>query len=61
MSYWVIGGEYENTSFEKIKEGENLQRFGPFPNYDDAKKEWDKLSWSHVDNCNVRFIILPHK
>mgnify|MGYP001250873424 FL=1 len=61
MSYWVIGGVYENTSFDKIKEGESLEKFGPFSSYEDAKKEWDRISWENVDNCNVRFIILPHK
>ena len=61
MSSCVIVGEYENTSFDKIKEGENLQKLGPFSSYEDAKKEWDRISWSHVDNCNVRYIILPHK
>ena len=25
------------------------------------RKEWDKVSWEKVDNCNVRYIILPHK
>ena len=61
MSYWVIGGEYEDTSFKNIKSGEKLTKLGPFETYDLAKKEWDKISWEKVDNCNVRYIILPHK
>ena len=61
MSYWIVGGEYEDTSFKKIKHDEELKKLGPFETYDLAKKEWDKISWEKVDNCNVRYIILPHK
>ena len=61
MSYWVIGGTYENTKFEKLKHGENLKKFGPFNSYTEAKKKWDKLSWENVDNCFVRFVIRPQK
>ena len=25
MSYWVVGGEYEDTSFKRLKNGENLK------------------------------------
>ena len=61
MSYWIVGGEYEDTSFKNIKSGEELKKLGPFKTYDLAKKEWDKISWEKVDNCCVRYIILPHK
>ena len=61
MSYWVIGGTYKNTKFEKLKDGENLKKFGPFNSYIEAKKKWDKLSWENVDNCFVRFVIRPQK
>ena len=45
MSYWVIGGVYENTSFDKIKEGESLEKFGPFSSYEDAKKDYRRANW----------------
>ena len=61
MSYWVVGGEYEDTTFKNIKSGKELQKLGPFETYDLAKKEWDKISWEKVDICNERYIILPHK
>lgn len=61
MSYWVIGGEYKDTSFNEMKDGKELEKRGPFESYDEAKKEWDKISWEKVDFCNVRYIILPHK
>ena len=61
MSYWVVGGIYKDTSFKELKKGHDLERYGPFNNYNEAKKEWDKISWLNVDNCNARYIILPHK
>ena len=41
MSYWVVGGNYENTKFEKIKKGHKAEKYGPFNSYEEAKKEWD--------------------
>ena len=61
MSYWVIGGTYKDTKFQEIEVGHKLQKYCPFNSYEDAKKKWDKISWQNVDNCFVRFIILPHK
>jgi len=61
MSYWIVGGIYQNTDFTDLIEGCELERYGPFNSYDKAKKEWDKISWMNVDNCNVRYVILPHK
>ena len=61
MSYWVVGGTYKDTSFKELDKGCDLERYGPFNNYDEAKKEWDRISCLNVDNCNTRYIILPHK
>ena len=43
MSYWVVGGIYKDTSFKELKNGHDLERYGPFNNYNEAKKEWDKF------------------
>ena len=48
LSDW-LGSENKSTSEKK------------FLSYEDAKKYWEKISWENVDNCNVRYIILPHK
>ena len=61
MSYFVVGGLYKNTSFNEFTEDSNKEKYGPFETYKDAKKYWEKISWENVDNCNVRYIILPHK
>ena len=28
---------------------------------DEAKKEWDFYSWKNVDDCYIRYVIVPHK
>ena len=58
MKYWVIGGEYTDTSFTHIKGGDAEQRIGPFKDYDTAKSIWAKLAWEHVDDAHVRYRIL---
>ena len=61
MSYWVVGGIYKNTDFNTLEVGCELEKFGPFNSYDEAKQMWDEKSWEKVDNCYARYIILPHK
>mgnify|MGYP001307750456 FL=1 len=61
MSYFVVGGIYKNTSFKEFDDDYKKEKYGPFKNYEDAKKLWEKISWENVDNCNARYIILPHK
>lgn len=55
--YWVLGGEYTDTSFTAIVGGEAEQKFGPFESYDKAKAIWAGLSMANVDNAHVRFRI----
>ena len=57
-AFWVVGGEYRNTRFDEFAEGQKEERYGPFPSYDAARREWQQRSWAQVDNCNVRYRIL---
>ncbi len=61
MSYFVVGGIYKDTSFNEFIDGAKQEKYGPFKSYQDAKILWEKISWENVDNCNTRYIILPHK
>ena len=61
MSYFVVGGVYKDTSFEELENSENQEKLGPFESYDEALKVWEKVSWEKVDDCNVRYFILPQK
>ena len=56
--FWVVGGEYTGTDFREIAGGGAEERHGPFASMDVAQAEWQKRSWPHVDNCNVRFRIV---
>lgn len=55
--FWVVGGEYESTAFKNLAEGATEVREGPFDDYDKALKEWQRLAWETVDNCNAHFHI----
>ena len=53
--YWVVGGEYTDTTFTALKGAE--ERFGPYATFEAAQTEWQKRAWMEVDNCNIRYRI----
>ena len=55
--FWVVGGVYESTAFKNLAEGTEEVREGPFDDYDKALKEWQRLAWETVDDCNAHFHI----
>jgi len=55
--YWVVGGEYASTAFDKMAPGKTEERYGPYTSLNDARAQWQRLSWQKVDNCNVRYRI----
>lgn len=55
--YWVVGGVYADTNFDRLQEGHREQRIGPFASYEDAKGEWQRQAWGSVDNAHARFRI----
>jgi len=57
VQYWVVGGPYESTHFEEPAAGGGEEWHGPFASYDDAKKEWSRLSWCNVDDALCRYRI----
>jgi len=58
LKYWVVGGEYTDTSFHEIVGGGGETWSGPFDRLKDAEAQWSRLSWAHVDNCNARYRIV---
>lgn len=54
--YWVIGGEYTDTSFTKPVGGRE-ERIGPFATYEDAKATWQERAWATVDSAHHRYRI----
>ncbi len=55
--FWVIGGEYEDTSFSCILGGGGEQRIGPYETYDEAMAAWRAKAMATADNANIRFHI----
>jgi hypothetical protein len=55
--YWVIGGEYADTGFERIAGGGPEERIGPFDSYEAAKAGWQARAWATVDNAHARYRI----
>jgi hypothetical protein len=56
--FWVVGGEYADTSFTRIAKGAKAEKLGPYSTYDAAYTAWQRASWRHVDQCNYRYRIL---
>jgi Domain of unknown function (DUF4170) len=56
-TYWVVGGEYEDTSFTRILGGAPEQRLGPYKSYNEAMTAWRSQAMGTVDNANIRFHI----
>ena len=55
--FYVVGGEYADTSFAAIAPGQQEQRFGPFSETE-ARNKWRSLTGQTVDNALIRFRIL---
>ena len=56
QKFFVIGGEYADTSFEKIADGKELEEYGPFPERE-AKEFWRNITGKTVDNAMVRYFL----
>ncbi|NFV79811.1 DUF4170 domain-containing protein [Magnetospirillum aberrantis] len=52
--WYVVGGEYADTSFEVIAAGKQLETYGPFPRQE-ALNTWRALTGKTVDNAMVRY------
>lgn len=54
--YFVVGGEYADTSFTRIADGHKEELFGPFDE-PEAHVCWRALTGKTVDNAMVRYSI----
>ena len=55
--FWVVGGEYADTSFTEIVSGGTEHRLGPFDAYDEAKAVWRAKAMETIDDAHVRYRI----
>jgi len=58
MAFWVIGGEYASTRFERIAPGGREERIGPFASYEEAKAAWAARAFATVDDAHARYRIV---
>ncbi len=56
--YWVIGGEYADTRFERLAPGAREERHGPFASYPEAYRTWQARARATIDDALVRFRIV---
>jgi hypothetical protein len=56
--YWVVGGEYSDTTFKTFAPGKQEERLGPFASYEEAQKTWAGRAWATVDDAHSRYSIL---
>jgi hypothetical protein len=54
--FWVIGGEYADTRFERLVNG-GAKALGPYPSYGDALEAWREISVETRPNAHMRFTI----
>lgn len=57
-NYYVIGGEYADTTFSMIAEGKTEERHGPFSEKE-AHDVWRALTGKTVDNALIRYRVRP--
>ncbi|MGE4281275.1 MAG: DUF4170 domain-containing protein [Magnetospirillum sp.] len=53
-SWYVVGGEYADTSFDVIADGKTLEVHGPFDRTL-AMNKWRELTGKTVDNAMMRY------
>ena len=58
MAFWVIGGEYSDTSFTTLVPGTAAECLGPFQTYREAYTVWSTRARATIDDATVRFRIV---
>jgi hypothetical protein len=54
--FWVIGGEYTDTAFERLVDGTG-QVLGPYASYDEARAVWQDRAVATRSRALMRFNI----
>jgi hypothetical protein len=55
-TFFVVGGEYADTSFTSPAEGKELETHGPF-SQQEAHTFWRSVTGQTVDNAMVRYFV----
>lgn len=54
--FWVIGGEYADTTFDRLVDG-GATALGPFESYDAALEAWREVAVETRPMAHMRFTI----
>ncbi|HEY1719943.1 MAG TPA: hypothetical protein VGG27_01765 [Magnetospirillaceae bacterium] len=57
--FWVVGGEYNDTAFDRLTGP--AEALGPFADYDTAYREWEKRSMEMKRHAHVRYTIVGNQ
>ncbi|MGQ0664915.1 MAG: DUF4170 domain-containing protein [Pseudomonadota bacterium] len=55
--FWVFGGEYSGLDFRTPAAGRALERYGPFPTCEAARREGQARTMASIDFACVRYRI----
>jgi hypothetical protein len=55
--YWVIGGEYASTAFDRVVEGTE-RILGPYRCQEEAHRAWEEVAVATRSVCLARFTIV---
>lgn len=58
--FFVVGGEYADTTFTRIADGKTLETHGPFGE-SEAHAFWRGITGKTVDNAMVRYFVKPEE
>lgn len=61
MRYWVVGGEYADTSFTRLAAGRREERYGPYASYNEAYAAWSARARATVDDATIRYRIIAEE
>jgi len=56
-TYWVVGGEYADSSFTRLQSGKELEVYGPFDEWEGALGFWRGMTSKSVDDAMMRYDI----
>ena len=54
--FWVVGGEYHDTEFDRL--AGPAEALGPYADYDEAYKQWERRSLEMKRHAHVRYTIV---
>ncbi|HZH26357.1 MAG TPA: DUF4170 domain-containing protein [Azospirillaceae bacterium] len=54
--FWVVGGEYTDTRFIRMRDG-TQEVFGPFADYEAARSKWQERAVATRSRACARFTI----